>query len=840
MLPTWTWTWAVAVGVVLSGSSASPADDERAGPQSRAPLSQEQGIQPHLRQPSGALAGLDASGQDARFERRPRPVVSVAAAGSNGRNAEVSVVVGYISGSVADAASGAPLANVYVEIYDSSGQYAAYGVTSASGTYASTGIVAGTYYAETYNQQGYLDELYDNLACALQVCTVTGGTPITVMPGATTTGIHFGLSAGGRIGGTVTDVATSLPLANGPVEIYDSAGAPATYGQTDGAGVYASGSGLPSGTYYARTAGVPGYVDELYNDIPCPAGACTVTSGTPISVTTGVTTAGVDFGLTPGGRIRGTVTDVATGLPLANVPIVVYDSTGLYVTDGATDATGVYTITGLLNSGSYYARTSNWLGYIDKLYDDIPCPAGACTVTSGTPIGVTVGATTAGVNFALWRSGQITGTVTAAATGQPLAGVQVYLSTSSGGYLNPVWTDSSGVYVFSGLVVSGNYYARTSNWQGFIDQLYDGIPCADGCTVTSGTPIAVTVGATTRGIDFRLAPGGRISGTVRDSVTHQPLYGLFVDIFDSTGAWVTDGYTNPSGAYVSERALLSGTYYAQTGNSDYFYELYDDIPCPDLACVVTTGTPISVTTGVTTAGVNFDLTPGGRVAGVVRDAATGQPLAGVEIRIYDSAGTWAAVGITGGSGAYTTSVGLVSGTYYARTANSLGYTDELYKDIACPYGACTVTKGKPIGVTVGATTAGIDFGLSRPTGFYTLTPCRVADTRNPISAWGGPALAANSTRIFPVTGLCDVPPSATAVAINVTVVGATDQGNLRLYAAGGSAPTSSSINFSVGQTRANNAIVTLGTDGQIAVRCDMPAGSTGHTDFVFDVVGYFQ
>ena len=748
-----------------------------------------------------------------------------------------SVVVGYISGTVTDATSGLPLANVDVSIHDSSGNYVASGRTDSSGAFTSTpGLLAGTYYARTWNARGYLDELYDDFACALPTCTVTSGTPIQVAPGATTAGIDFGLSPGGRISGTVRDAATSLPLAYAYIEVFDSAGDAVTYGTTDGAGLYTSYRGLPSGTYYAR-ASENQYLDELYDDIPCAAG-CTVTSGTPIGVTVGLTTTAIDFGLTPGGRISGTVTDTATKVPLANLRIIVSDSAGQYVTDATTDGSGVYTITGLLTSGTYYARTANSRDYIDELYDDIPCAAG-CTVTSGTPIGVTVGATTTGIDFALGRAGQVTGTVMDAVTGQPLANMYVNLFGSGGGYLTFAQTDAFGAYTFSRVLNSGTYYARGGG-QGYLAELYDDIPCATGCTVTSGTPISVTVGATTTGIDFRLSPGGRITGTVRDAVTGQPLSHVFVDIFDSTGEWVASGETKSAGVYTSDGALVSGTYYAQTGNSDYFYELYDDIPCPGLACTVTSGTPIAVTVGATTAGIDFDLTPGGRVSGYVADAATGQRLAGVGVRIYDSAGTWAAVGYTDSSGVYATHVGLESGTYYARTQNSEGYTDELYRDVSCPGAACTVTSGTPISVTVGATTTGIDFGLSRSTRFYTLPPCRVADTRDPVGAWGGPALAANSTRTFPVSGLCDVPPTATAVAINVTVVDPTDEGNLRLFPAGSPAPAASAISFSLGTVRANNAVVFLGPDGQVTVQCDMPPGSTGQTHFLFDVMGYFK
>jgi CSLREA domain-containing protein len=123
------------------------------------------------------------------------------------------------------------------------------------------------------------------------------------------------------------------------------------------------------------------------------------------------------------------------------------------------------------------------------------------------------------------------------------------------------------------------------------------------------------------------------------------------------------------------------------------------------------------------------------------------------------------------------------------------------------------------------------------TAFYAVTPCRVADTRDAPGPSGGPALTANTVRTFPVAGLCQIPSSARAVAIDLAVFLPSDGGDLRLYPAGGAAPLASSINFRSGVTRANNAVVPLSAGGQISIQCDMPAGST---HFFFDVYGYFQ
>ena len=122
-------------------------------------------------------------------------------------------------------------------------------------------------------------------------------------------------------------------------------------------------------------------------------------------------------------------------------------------------------------------------------------------------------------------------------------------------------------------------------------------------------------------------------------------------------------------------------------------------------------------------------------------------------------------------------------------------------------------------------------------GFYTLTPCRVADTREAVGPYGGPALVGMTTRTFVMAGPCSIPPEADALAINVTVTEPTAVGYLTIYPAGVPLPLASTINYSAGQTRANNAIVPLGPTDAIAVYCAQP---TGTTHFLIDVVGYFR
>jgi 6-phosphogluconolactonase (cycloisomerase 2 family) len=120
--------------------------------------------------------------------------------------------------------------------------------------------------------------------------------------------------------------------------------------------------------------------------------------------------------------------------------------------------------------------------------------------------------------------------------------------------------------------------------------------------------------------------------------------------------------------------------------------------------------------------------------------------------------------------------------------------------------------------------------------FYTLTPCRVIDTRNAISPYGGPPLAGGTARTFVFLGQCGLPATAKAVSLNVTVTQPTAEGYLRLYPGNASLPSTSTINYRAGQTRANNAISGLGTSGDLAVHCDQ----LGNVQLIVDINGYFQ
>ncbi len=126
-----------------------------------------------------------------------------------------------------------------------------------------------------------------------------------------------------------------------------------------------------------------------------------------------------------------------------------------------------------------------------------------------------------------------------------------------------------------------------------------------------------------------------------------------------------------------------------------------------------------------------------------------------------------------------------------------------------------------------------------PTDFYSLTPCRLLDTRLAAGPYGAPAdRRRRASASFVAAGRCWIPAGAKAISVNVTAVAPAAPGNLRLFPGDGTSPNASALNFAAGQTRANNAIVMLASSGSgtFAVR----NSATASVDVVIDVNGYFE
>jgi hypothetical protein len=135
-----------------------------------------------------------------------------------------------------------------------------------------------------------------------------------------------------------------------------------------------------------------------------------------------------------------------------------------------------------------------------------------------------------------------------------------------------------------------------------------------------------------------------------------------------------------------------------------------------------------------------------------------------------------------------------------------------------------------------------------PLQFYSVTPCRLLDTRDPNGVTGGPALSNGVIRSFAVYGsnarACGIPSDGTvrAVSLNVTIASPTYFGHLTIWPYNTTLPGVSTINFAGAEPAiANGAIVetTVNSSFQLSAR-PVLGGTGGNVHLIIDITGYFK
>jgi hypothetical protein len=145
-------------------------------------------------------------------------------------------------------------------------------------------------------------------------------------------------------------------------------------------------------------------------------------------------------------------------------------------------------------------------------------------------------------------------------------------------------------------------------------------------------------------------------------------------------------------------------------------------------------------------------------------------------------------------------------------------------------GACTGTGACQVTMKAAKSVTATFVPELGPLDFFTLTPCRLLDSRPT-------AYVAGSTHTILASGRCGVPVTAESLAVNVTVTAPTRDGDLRVQAADLPLTNTSIVNFRAGETRANNAVVRLDPSARFLIYVGMASGSV---QVIVDVVGYFE
>jgi hypothetical protein len=150
------------------------------------------------------------------------------------------------------------------------------------------------------------------------------------------------------------------------------------------------------------------------------------------------------------------------------------------------------------------------------------------------------------------------------------------------------------------------------------------------------------------------------------------------------------------------------------------------------------------------------------------------------------------------------------------------------------------------GVLSVVSTAAVSASVAPTPGPYSpLTPTRICDTRagNPSDLSGtaaqcngtddaGSTLSAGSTLPIEVAGFFGVPADASAVVLNVTVVGPAAPGFLTVFPTGAARPTASNLNYTAGSSVPNLVEVGTGTGGEVSIY------SLAQANVVVDLEGY--
>jgi uncharacterized repeat protein (TIGR03803 family) len=159
-----------------------------------------------------------------------------------------------------------------------------------------------------------------------------------------------------------------------------------------------------------------------------------------------------------------------------------------------------------------------------------------------------------------------------------------------------------------------------------------------------------------------------------------------------------------------------------------------------------------------------------------------------------------------------------------------------FRDAGSAFGGLIQINGVFYGTTFrGGTGMGVVYSLTTGQFLIPVSPCRLVDTRNPNGPFGGPAITGGTARSFvlPQNPNCNIPSTAAAYSLNVTVVPHSALRFLTIWPTGQDQPTVSTLNSPDGRTKANAAIVPAGVDGAVSVYV------TDTSDVILDIDGYF-
>lgn len=547
---------------------------------------------------------------------------------------------GKVTGRVTDKSGSTSLANCSVTLYNASTDSSSgYQYTNASGYYTFTNVLAGSYKVKFADCDEYLGEFYNNQT------SQEAATPFDVSLNAITSNINGTLDKGGQITGRVTDFVNGDGIADVYVTVIGVDSGRSGYDYTDASGNYTI-TKLLADKYqvYFDAPYNSEYVDEYYNNQRNSADA------NPVAVVLNSTTTNINAALEKAGKITGRVTNSkGEGVDDVYVRLTMLD--GHSSNYGYTDASGVYTLTGLI-PGSYHVSfdpASN-TEYVAEYYNNQHSADNANTLV------ITYNQVIANINAVLETGGRIIGRVTNN-NGVAVQGAQVAVVALGGTESSGAYTDAAGYYTITRLLADSYRVSFTpSTGSDLVAEYFN-----NKHTQSDATPVVVSFNATASNINAQLERGGIVTGRVTNS-SGTPMNNVLVqaDSFTSTS---NDGdtYTDVTGTYTISR-LVEDTYRIQftpPPDSIYVGEYYNNQHDYYQA------NQLTVPYNSLTSAVNAQLELGGQIKGHISDP-TGKSLSRVKVSASTSDQFYSErLALSDASGNYTIT-GLLAGNYYVR------------------------------------------------------------------------------------------------------------------------------------------------------------------------------